>query len=63
VLETVLNKKAVINYEPMQPGDVYRTGADIHELENFIDWKPSTDIKAGLTSFFEWYAKYYLSSL
>jgi len=47
----------------MQPGDVYRTGADIHELENFIDWKPSTDIKAGLTSFFEWYAKYYLSSL
>jgi len=63
VLETVLNKKAIINYEPMQPGDVYRTGADIHELENFIDWKPSTDIKTGLTSFFGWYTKYYFGSL
>jgi UDP-glucuronate 4-epimerase len=58
-LETVLNKKAEINYEPMQSGDVYRTGANIHELENYISWKPSTDIKDGLISFVEWYAKQY----
>ncbi len=58
VLETVLNKKAIINYEPMQPGDVYRTGADISTLEHSVDWKPSTDISVGLTSFFEWYVQY-----
>lgn len=60
VLETVLGKKAMINYEPMQPGDVYRTGADISTLEHSVDWKPSTDISVGLTSFFEWYVKYFL---
>lgn len=58
VLETVLGKKAIINYEPMQPGDVYRTGADISTLEHSVDWKPSTDISVGLTSFFEWYVQY-----
>jgi UDP-glucuronate 4-epimerase len=60
VLEKVLGKKAMINYEPMQPGDVYRTGADISTLEHSVDWKPSTDISVGLTSFFEWYVKYFL---
>lgn len=65
VLETVLGKKAMINYEPMQPGDVYRTGADISTLEHSVDWKPSTDISVGLASFFEWYVHYFdrLSSL
>lgn len=58
VLEKVLGKKAIINYEPMQPGDVYRTGADISTLEHSVDWKPSTDISVGLTSFFEWYVQY-----
>lgn len=58
VLEKVLGKKAMINYEPMQPGDVYRTGADISTLEHSVDWKPSTDISVGLTSFFEWYVQY-----
>jgi UDP-glucuronate 4-epimerase len=60
VLEKVLGEKAMINYEPMQPGDVYRTGADISTLEHSVDWKPSTDISVGLTSFFEWYLKYYM---
>ncbi|MEL7556146.1 MAG: NAD-dependent epimerase/dehydratase family protein [bacterium] len=63
VLETVLGKKAMINYEPMQPGDVYRTGADISTLEHSVDWKPSTDISVGLTSFFEWYVVHYKTYL
>jgi UDP-glucuronate 4-epimerase len=58
-LEAVLNKKAITNYEPMQPGDVYRTGANISALEHFIKWKPSTDINIGLKSFSEWYINYF----
>lgn len=54
-LEEVLGKKALIKYEPMQPGDVYRTEADVTKLEQYIGWKPVTTINAGLKNFVEWY--------
>ena len=44
----------------MQPGDVYRTFADITELEKDFGFKPKTTLKEGLTSFAKWYKEYYL---
>ena len=56
VLEEILGKKAIIQYEPMQPGDVYRTEANIQTLEEQINWKPVTNIEIGLKYFADWLA-------
>lgn len=58
-LEKLLSKKAKIEFLPMQQGDVYRTYADISELEKRINFKPKTRIKEGLQNFVNWYLSYY----
>ncbi|MBQ2964438.1 MAG: NAD-dependent epimerase [Clostridia bacterium] len=58
-LEYAIGVKAKIEYLPMQPGDVYRTYADISELEKDFGFKPQTDIRTGLRRFAEWYKGYY----
>ncbi len=58
-LEDAIGVKAKIEYLPMQPGDVYRTYADISELEKDFGFKPQTDIRTCLRRFAEWYKGYY----
>jgi UDP-glucuronate 4-epimerase len=58
-LEEVIGMKAIINYLPMQPGDVNITYADTSALEELINFRPDTTIKTGLSSFFNWYKQYY----
>jgi len=58
-LEDAIGVKAKIEYLPMQPGDVYRTYADISELEKDFGFRPQTDIRTGLKKFAEWYKEYY----
>lgn len=43
----------------MQPGDMLVTYADISDLEQQIDFRPSTPLREGLRSFAKWYATYY----
>lgn len=58
-LENALNKKAKINYLPLQQGDVIATHSDSTKLENYINYKPSTQIADGINNFANWYKKYY----
>ncbi|TLS49172.1 NAD-dependent epimerase [Paenibacillus antri] len=58
-LEELLGVKAVVEYAPMQPGDVYATYADISELERDVGFRPSTPLREGLRRFVEWYRGYY----
>lgn len=44
---------------PMQPGDVPVTYADTTPLEEDFGFKPLTDLRTGIRSFAEWYARYY----
>ncbi|WP_322874355.1 NAD-dependent epimerase/dehydratase family protein [Clostridium perfringens] len=44
---------------PMQPGDVPVTYADTRPLEKYFGFKPSTDLRAGLRKFAEWYKEFY----
>ncbi len=55
ILEEVLGKKAEIVYKPMQPGDVYRTYADVSALERDAGFKPETALAEGIRSFVSWY--------
>jgi len=57
-IETAIGKKAVLNYLPMQPGDVPATVADIAKISR-LGYAPSTDIAEGIPKFVAWYREYY----
>lgn len=59
VLEKYLGKKAIREFEPIQPGDVQKTYADVDDLVADFDFKPNTSIEEGLQKFVSWYKKYY----
>ncbi len=58
-LEDCLGKKAKMNMLPMQPGDVPATAADVSRLQAAVDFRPSTEVEAGIAKFVEWYRNYY----
>ncbi len=43
---------------PMQAGDVYRTCADIEEMEKDFGFRPRTGLYEGLSEFAKWYRSY-----
>ena len=59
VIEKQLNKQAIKEYLPMQPGEVSRTEADVSDLQKSLDYKPDTSIETGIKKFVEWYLNHY----
>lgn len=58
-MENSLGKKAIKEYLPMQPGDVYKTFADVTQLKEKFGYCPSTKLNAGISKFVKWYRNYY----
>jgi len=58
VLEKALGKTAKKELLPLQPGDVADTYADMDDLEEQFDYKPSIGIKQGVENFALWYMEY-----
>ena len=58
-IEDALQIKAIKEYEPIQPGDVKTTSADINSLNNFINFKPNTPVTVGVKKFVDWYRSFY----
>jgi UDP-glucuronate 4-epimerase len=58
-LENALNKKAVMNYAPMQPGDVTATWADCSAVERDTGFRPKTPLADGIQIFVNWFKNYY----
>ena len=59
VLEECLQRKAVLDLLPMQPGDVPATTADVSALTKATGFAPSTPVETGIARFAEWYREYY----
>ena len=59
VMENALGRKAVKDFQPMQPGDVVATAADASALEDWVGFKPSTSIETGIEVFIRWYQGYF----
>lgn len=59
VLEGALGVKAEIDFQPMQPGDVRETYADIGAIERDFGYQPTTPIDVGIPKFVEWYRAYH----
>jgi len=55
IIEERVGKKALIEYLPAQPGDVERTFADIQKAKEKLEYKPQTDMRAGIQKFVDWY--------
>jgi UDP-glucuronate 4-epimerase len=53
-IESVLNKQAIIEWMPGQPGDTEITYADISKAQRLIDYKPEFSLEKGLKNFVEW---------
>ena len=58
-LEKALGKKAKINFLPLQLGDVPDTYANVDNLKEKFDYKPSTSVVDGVSNFVRWYKEYY----
>ncbi|HEY4942128.1 MAG TPA: NAD-dependent epimerase/dehydratase family protein [Rhizomicrobium sp.] len=58
-LERALGIEAVKRLEPLQPGDVPATYADIEASTRDLGFLPSTPISVGLPKFVTWYRAYY----
>ena len=59
LLEQALGKKAEKHLQPLQPGDVPATYADVDDLVKHVAFKPDTPIEVGIRRFVEWYRGYY----
>ena len=58
-LEKALGKKAKMDMLPLQPGDVPDTYADVTDLVEQLEYKPSTPIDKGIEDFVVWYRNYF----
>ena len=54
-LEGALGRKAEIDFQPMQPGDVEATYADTDRLREWVGFAPATPLATGLGAFEAWY--------
>lgn len=58
-IEKALGKKAEKEFLPIQAGDVVATYANVDDLYEYIDFKPSTNVQDGINKFIAWYKEYY----
>ena len=59
LLEECCGRKAEIDFQPMQPGDVTATYADVTAISRDLGYAPTTSIEVGVPSFVRWYREYH----
>jgi UDP-glucuronate 4-epimerase len=55
VVSSEMGIEAKIQRLPMQPGDVMRTHADLSKARRLLGYDPTTDFRAGVKKFVEWF--------
>jgi UDP-glucuronate 4-epimerase len=59
LIERATNHKAQLKLEPMQPGDVKETYADIEAAQRDLGFAPKTPIDEGIPRFVAWFREYH----
>ena len=59
LIEAAIGRKAKIKLQPIQPGDVLETYADIDYSKEKLNYNPTTNIKTGIKIFVKWFKEYY----
>jgi UDP-glucuronate 4-epimerase len=55
LLERELGRRALVERQPMQPGDVPQTFADISKARRLLGYNPQTQIEEGIRRFVSWF--------
>ena len=55
LIENAVGNKAIIDRQPIQPGDVPVTFADISKARRLLNYDPHTKIETGIRDFVAWY--------
>ncbi|MBL8384251.1 MAG: NAD-dependent epimerase [Burkholderiales bacterium] len=58
-IEKAVGRKAVLNFMPMQAGDVAESSADTDALFAAVGFKPHTPLQVGIQRFVDWYRAYH----
>lgn len=58
-IEKALERRAIKNMLPLQPGDMPRTYANVDALVEDVGFRPKTPIEEGIRRFVDWYGVYY----
>jgi UDP-glucuronate 4-epimerase len=58
LMEAACGRQAVIEYQPLQPGDVLETFADISATTAALGYQPTTPIDEGIPDFVDWFRTY-----
>jgi UDP-glucuronate 4-epimerase len=58
-IERACGRKAIMEFQPMQPGDVRATYSDIDASTRDLGYLPRTSIEEGIPNFVAWYRDYY----
>ncbi|MEZ5939308.1 MAG: NAD-dependent epimerase/dehydratase family protein [Hyphomonadaceae bacterium] len=58
LIEQAAGRKAKLSFEPMQPGDVVSTCADITAISRDFGYAPTTQLETGIPRFVDWYRAY-----
>jgi UDP-glucuronate 4-epimerase len=59
LIEAACVRPATRIMQPMQPGDVPETYADISAIERDLGYRPTTSIRDGIPRFIDWYRDYH----
>lgn len=54
IIENALGKKAIIDRQPPQPGDVLRTAADVAKALKLLGYRPKTSFREGIAEYVRW---------
>jgi UDP-glucuronate 4-epimerase len=55
LIEHALGKRAIVDHQPQQPGDVPVTFADVSKARRLLGYEPATRIETGIERFVEWF--------
>lgn len=58
-IERATNRKAIVEFAELQPGDVKETYADIAAAQKDLGFAPTTPIDQGIPEFVAWYRRYH----
>ena len=59
ILEEQCGRRAVVDFQPIQPGDVRQSFADIDAIAGDLGYAPTTGIDVGVPRFVDWYKAYH----
>jgi UDP-glucuronate 4-epimerase len=56
-IEEAMGKRATIDWQPEQPGDVPQTWASVAKARDLLGYEPRTPFTEGIRRFAEWYRR------